>query len=159
MLRYFVFKKLIITARNLCLENHRTDTAYENALIAKTFLFKYDCTEDLVGGDFIASWASPLRVRRFINSYNSLYYIIFFKRYDSSVNGCVDDGRCMHVWRSAIALVSLLSVSAASMLLLALLRTAHSTSCADCLKELQLQLTTIFITLIVVNNLVEIGSA
>jgi len=35
-------------------ENHRTDTEYENALIAKSFMFK------------------------FVNSYNSLFYIAFF---------------------------------------------------------------------------------
>jgi anoctamin-10/anoctamin-7 len=45
-------------------ENHRTQSDWENALIAKTFLFK------------------------FINSYNSLFYIAFFKRFDLH---CTDD--------------------------------------------------------------------
>jgi anoctamin-10/anoctamin-7 len=45
-------------------ENHRTQSDWENALIAKTFLFK------------------------FINSYNSLFYIAFFKRWDL---GCNDE--------------------------------------------------------------------
>lgn len=52
---------LILTAY----ENHRTDTEYENALISKTFLFK------------------------FVNSYNSLFYIAFVKRFDNDVGGCV----------------------------------------------------------------------
>jgi hypothetical protein len=50
-------------------ENHRTQSDWENALIAKTFLFK------------------------FINSYNSLFYIAFFKRFDL---GCKeDDPNCL----------------------------------------------------------------
>lgn len=48
-------------------ENHRTDTEYENALISKTFLFK------------------------FVNSYNSLFYIAFVKRHDDNVGGCPND--------------------------------------------------------------------
>jgi len=44
-------------------ENHRTDTQYENALIAKSFLFK------------------------FVNSYNSLFYMAFFKDF---IDACVD---------------------------------------------------------------------
>jgi len=84
-----------IVARLLnAFENHRTDTEFENALIAKTFLFK------------------------FINSYNSFFYIAFFKKHDSTVKGCID---------------------------------------GDCLKELQQQLGTIFIALIVVSNIVELG--
>lgn len=75
-------------------ENHRTDSEYENALIAKTFLFK------------------------FVNSYNSLFYIAFVKKHDTAVNGCKN---------------------------------------GNCLGELQQQLGTIFITLIVVNNALEIG--
>jgi anoctamin-10/anoctamin-7 len=49
----------------LSAENHRTDTQYENALIAKNFLFK------------------------FVNSYNSLFYVAFLKKHDTSVGGCV----------------------------------------------------------------------
>ena len=75
-------------------ENHRTDTEYENALIAKSFLFK------------------------FVNSYNSLFYIAWFKKYDKTVNGCTDN---------------------------------------DCLTELQKQLGTIFVSLIILNNLIEVG--
>jgi hypothetical protein len=48
-------------------ENHRTDTDYENALIAKSFLFK------------------------FVNSYNSLFYIAFFKNIGAG-DTCNPDG-------------------------------------------------------------------
>lgn len=74
-------------------ENHRTDTEYQNNLIAKSFLFK------------------------FVNSYNTLFYIAFIKKYDDSVGGCV---------------------------------------AGDCLAELRLQLATIFITSIIVNNSLEV---
>jgi anoctamin-10/anoctamin-7 len=51
-------------------ENHRTRSEWENSLISKTFLFK------------------------FINSYNSLFYIAFFKRFDT---GCrqPNDPNCL----------------------------------------------------------------
>jgi len=53
-------------------ENHRTPSQFENSLIAKTFLFK------------------------FINSYNSLFYIAFFKRYDKD-NPCEEtDEACLN---------------------------------------------------------------
>jgi len=42
-------------------ENHKTDSEFENALIAKSFMFK------------------------FINSYNSLFYVAFFKQFQ---DGC-----------------------------------------------------------------------
>jgi hypothetical protein len=78
-------------------ENHRTDSEYENALIAKTFLFK------------------------FVNSYNTLFYIAFIKKYDDTTGndttGCLND---------------------------------------DCLGELRQQLGTIFISLIVINNIIEV---
>merc|ERR1712226_1457066 len=45
-------------------ENHRTDTQFENSLIGKAFLFK------------------------FINSYNSFFYIAFVKKNDSGVGYC-----------------------------------------------------------------------
>jgi Calcium-activated chloride channel len=51
-------------------ENHRTDSEYENSLIAKTFLFK------------------------FVNSYSSLFYIAFIKKHDV---GCVDDDCLMEL--------------------------------------------------------------
>jgi hypothetical protein len=46
-------------------ENHRTPSEFENGLIAKSFIFK------------------------FVNSYNSLFYIAFFKQDDITVGGCV----------------------------------------------------------------------
>jgi hypothetical protein len=55
-------------------ENHRTSSEFENSLIVKSFLFK------------------------FINSYNSLFYIAFFKKMDSSDagSGCPsEDPNCL----------------------------------------------------------------
>jgi len=71
-------------------ENHRTDTEYHNALISKAFLFK------------------------FVNSYNSLFYIAFIK---GSNEGCLNN---------------------------------------DCLGELQTQLGTIFVSQLVLNNIIEV---
>jgi hypothetical protein len=51
-------------------ENHRTQSDFENARIAKLFSFK------------------------FINSYNSLFYIAFIKTYVDTT-GCEDDPSCM----------------------------------------------------------------
>jgi len=50
-------------------ENHRTDTEYEDSLIAKTFVFQ------------------------FVNSYASLFYIAFIKGYtdDKCLDGCMDE--------------------------------------------------------------------
>ena len=50
-------------------ENHRTDTKYEDSLIAKTFLFQ------------------------FVNSYASLFYIAFFKPFLLDIDPCIDS--CM----------------------------------------------------------------
>eukprot|EP00457_Paulinella_chromatophora_P000985 gb/GEZN01000987.1/.p1 GENE.gb/GEZN01000987.1/~~gb/GEZN01000987.1/.p1 ORF type:complete len:903 (+),score=148.12 gb/GEZN01000987.1/:28-2736(+) len=46
-------------------ENHKTASAWENALIFKSFMF------------------------RFVNCYNSFFYIAFFKQFDESNGGCV----------------------------------------------------------------------
>ncbi|OQS03419.1 hypothetical protein THRCLA_04280 [Thraustotheca clavata] len=61
-------------------ENHRTDTQYEDNLIAKTFLFQ------------------------FVNSYASLFYIAFIKFY---VNGCSADasGGCMYDLMIALGII------------------------------------------------------
>jgi len=59
-------------------ENHRTETEYENALISKTFLFK------------------------FVNSYNSLFYVAFFKQYDDNAGGCLS-GSCMQELQTQLA--------------------------------------------------------
>ena len=53
------------------LENHRTDTEYEDALIAKTFIFQ------------------------FVNSYISLFYIAFVKPYMQEIDSCTHNGNCM----------------------------------------------------------------
>ncbi|OQR89416.1 hypothetical protein ACHHYP_06299 [Achlya hypogyna] len=61
-------------------ENHRTDTQYEDNLIAKAFLFQ------------------------FVNSYASLFYIAFIKVY---VNGCTDDnqGGCIYDLMIALGII------------------------------------------------------
>jgi anoctamin-10/anoctamin-7 len=66
-------------------ENHRTDTEYENALIAKSFLFK------------------------FVNSYNSLFYLAFFRGYLDN-NVCVDANgdaldNCLNDLRIQLAII------------------------------------------------------
>lgn len=55
-------------------ENHATNSSYENSLILKNFIF------------------------RFVNSYSSLFYIAFLKRYDEDVGRCsfpADEGGCL----------------------------------------------------------------
>ncbi len=56
------------------LENHPTETSYENSLILKNFMFK------------------------FINEFNTLFYIAFLKRHDNltetATDGCLD-GDCL----------------------------------------------------------------
>jgi len=65
-------------------ENHRTPTEYENSLIVKTFLFK------------------------FVNSYNSLFYIAFFKQYDASVGYCLN-GDCLGELQAQLATIFILN--------------------------------------------------
>eukprot|EP01083_Nonionella_stella_P071180 191043_1 len=60
----FVYGKVSVWLNSL--ENYRTDTEFENALITKSFIFK------------------------FVNSYNSLFYIAFVKQSYGSKTGCVD---------------------------------------------------------------------
>jgi hypothetical protein len=90
-------------------ENHKTQTDYENALIAKSFIFK------------------------FFNSYNTLFYIAFFKQWDYTVGGCAQLKHMQMVGGKEVEIL------------------AH-----DCLAELQTQLGAVFGLLIVVNNAVEI---
>lgn len=66
-------------------ENHRTETQYENSLIAKTILFK------------------------FVNSYNSLFYIAFFKQYDTAAGGCAD-GDCLAELRTQLATIFIMQL-------------------------------------------------
>jgi len=92
-------------------ENHKTDTEHENALIAKTFLF------------------------RFVNCYNALFYVAFFKRFDKAVHYCksqVDDPNDPT------------------------LGPFPKDKIQNCLPELRIQLATIFISMIVVNNFFEL---
>lgn len=86
-------------------ENHRTDTEFENALIAKSFLFK------------------------FVNSYNSLFYIAFIKAQveDAGCRATAGDG------------------------------SDGSSAETVCLIELRTQLAIVFGTMIVLNNLIEIS--
>jgi len=86
-------------------ENHKTETSFSNSLIAKSFLFK------------------------FVNSYNSLFYIAFFKQNDAAVGGCV-------MFKTQFP--------------------GTDEPQPDCLKELTLQLGIIFGTAIVVSNFVEL---
>jgi len=61
-----LFEKVAVSLSDL--ENHRTDTQYEDAVIAKTFVFE------------------------FFNSYSACFYIIFLKAYapnDACVGGCI----------------------------------------------------------------------
>lgn len=61
----FIFEKVVIRLNRM--ENHRTQSEYNNALIIKTYLFQ------------------------FVNSFSSLYYIAFIK---TNWDGClVDDGK------------------------------------------------------------------
>lgn len=62
-------------------ENHRTDTEYEDALIAKTFLFQ------------------------FVNSFASLFYISFVKPFIQSIDPCT--GSCMMELQQTLATIFL----------------------------------------------------
>jgi anoctamin-10/anoctamin-7 len=62
-------------------ENHRTDTEYEDALIAKTFLFQ------------------------FVNSFASLFYISFVKPFIQSIDSC--NGSCMLELQQTLATIFL----------------------------------------------------
>jgi len=93
-------------------ENHKTDTEHENALIAKTFLF------------------------RFVNCYNALFYVAFFKRYDKAVNYCKEQ------WDDPNDPT---------------LPPFPKHQIQNCLPELRIQLGTIFIMMIVVNNFIELA--
>jgi anoctamin-10/anoctamin-7 len=90
-------------------ENHRTASEYENALISKTFLFK------------------------FVNSYNSLFYIAFFRRFESvTVLGLDENGVEGQI--------------------------PNKRYCApkDCLDDLQVQLGSVFVSMILIGNTIEI---
>jgi hypothetical protein len=80
-------------------ENHRTDTEYEDALIAKTFVFQ------------------------FINCYTPLFYIAFLKPFIPTIDYCTNNGNCMTelqiflgtIFLSRILLSNLLEVAIPAM--------------------------------------------
>lgn len=76
-------------------ENHRTDTSYEDSLIAKTFIFQvppaptyYNLPTDAymvnprqASLDTHRPWPALILLRQFVNSFASLFYIAFIKQY------------------------------------------------------------------------------
>ncbi len=75
-------------------ENHRTDTEYEDALIAKTFMFQY------------------------VNSFASLFYISFVKPYTGSIDPCL--GSCMQELQAGLGTIFLTRLATGSILKLAI---------------------------------------
>eukprot|EP01039_Chlorochromonas_danica_P003566 gene3566-3905_t len=71
-------------------ENHRTNTEYEDALIAKTFIFQ------------------------FVNSFASLFYIAFVKPYIPDLDACV--GSCMSELQSSLGTIFLTRLATGSLL-------------------------------------------
>lgn len=67
-------------------ENHRTDTEYEDALIAKTFSFQ------------------------FVNSFASLFYIAFVKPFISDIDACVNLS-CMSELQTTLGTIFLMRVT------------------------------------------------
>ncbi|MES1910344.1 MAG: hypothetical protein MHM6MM_002953 [Cercozoa sp. M6MM] len=92
----FLYGKIMPKLNNW--ENHRTESAHANSLILKTFLFK------------------------FVNNYNTLFYLAFFKRWHV---GCADG--------------------------------SSDDDAVGCLPELQMQLGTMFASIVLMNNAMEIG--
>jgi len=74
----YVYRRISVILNDY--ENHRTESQYENALIAKNFVFK------------------------FFNSFNSLFYIAFFKKNDTYVGGCVDND-CLSELQVQLAII------------------------------------------------------
>lgn len=74
-----VFSDIALRLNNQ--ENHRTDTEYEDALIAKTFLFQ------------------------FVNSFASLFYIAFIKPFIQDIDPC--NGTCMMELQQTLATIFL----------------------------------------------------
>ena len=75
-------------------ENHRTDTEYEDSLIAKTFIFQ------------------------FVNSFSSLFYIAFVKPYIQDLDPCV--GSCMSELQTSLGTIFLTRLATGSILKLAI---------------------------------------
>ncbi len=75
-------------------ENHRTNTAYEDSLIGKTFIFQ------------------------FVNSFASLFYIAFVKPYIPTLNPCV--GSCMQELQASLGTIFLTRLATGSVLKVAI---------------------------------------
>lgn len=79
----FIYKIVSVYLNDF--ENHRTDSAYKNALIWKGFLFK------------------------FVNSYNSLFYIAFAERFGYGVGGetcqTADDPQCIEAMQISLSII------------------------------------------------------
>mmetsp|Transcript_22794 Transcript_22794/g.45094 ORF Transcript_22794/g.45094 Transcript_22794/m.45094 type:complete len:1028 (+) Transcript_22794:65-3148(+) len=126
-------------------ENHQTDTQYFNAMITKSFIFK------------------------FINCYNTFLYIGFFKKYDSSIGYCHDS--FLYNYRKTPAAMqptvmsfvhnkNTTSAAAAGLKghgLAAVNSLAHGPDYrGDCMYELAHNLCVIFVSMILVNNFLEV---
>ncbi len=75
-------------------ENHRTNTEYEDALIAKTFIFQ------------------------FVNSFSSLFYISFVKPYIPDLDPC--NGSCMQELQASLGTIFLTRLATGSILKVAI---------------------------------------
>ena len=71
------------------IENHRTDTDYENSLIAKTFIFQ------------------------FVNSFASLFYIGFLKPFIPATDPCI--GGCMNELRAQLGTIFIMQLFVGNM--------------------------------------------
>lgn len=80
----------VIAIRLTQYENHRTDTEYEDSLIAKTFIFQ------------------------FVNSFASLFYIAFIKPYISDIDPCI--GSCMSELQASLGTIFLTRLATGSLL-------------------------------------------
>ena len=78
-----IYGDLAIALNNY--ENHRTDTEYEDALIAKTFIFQ------------------------FVNSFASLFYIGFIKPFIPKIDRCV--GSCMAELQTSLGTIFLIQLT------------------------------------------------
>jgi anoctamin-7 len=72
-----VNKTMLINRSNFHPENHRTESAYENNLIIKIFMFQ------------------------FVNSYTSLYYVAFFKNGSRFWGESTLKDRCRFRWKDS----------------------------------------------------------
>ena len=123
-------------------ENHRTDTEYENNLVLKTFLFQ------------------------FVNSYASFFYIAFIKRYFEEIPASVVSQRVedflvfsggLPAGAGANATAAAVASFGPSVFETNPCTVNPSTGLPDCLFELQIQLSLIFGTRLLIGNTMELG--